>query len=69
LLTQAEAEGFDVLVTTDQNLRYQQDLSRRKVSVVVLLTTNWRQIKNNVAIVTQALDEIRAGSYEEISFP
>jgi predicted nuclease of predicted toxin-antitoxin system len=69
LLTQAEAEGFDVLVTTDQNLRYQQDLSRRKVSVVVLLTTNWRQIKNNVVIVTQALDKIRAGSYEEISFP
>src|ERR1044072_9300685 len=69
LLTQAEAEGFDALITTDQNLRYQQNLSSRRISVVVLLTTNWFRIKNNAALVVQATDNLHPGSYEEISFP
>ena len=69
LLSQAEAEGFDALITTDQNLRYQQNLSGRRISVVVLMTTNWPRIKNHVDIVVQAIDSLRLGSYEEIQFP
>jgi predicted nuclease of predicted toxin-antitoxin system len=68
LLTQAEAEGFDALITTDQNLRYQQNLSGRKISVVVLLTTNWPRIKNHISLVVEAIDKLQAGSYEEIPF-
>ena len=69
LLNLAEAEGFDVLVTTDQNLRYQQNLSGRRISVIVLLTTNWPRIKKNTGVVVQAIDNLRPGSYEEIDFP
>jgi predicted nuclease of predicted toxin-antitoxin system len=69
LLTMAEAEGFDVLVTTDQNLRYQQNLSGRKFGVLVLLTTNWPRIKKDAALVVQAIDNLHPGSYEEIDFP
>lgn len=69
LLTLAEAEGFDILITTDQNLRYQQNLSGRRISVLVLLTTNWPRIKKNAALVVQAVDSSRPGSYEEIGFP
>lgn len=69
LLTRAEAEGFDVLITTDQNLRDQQNLAARKIGVLVLLTTNWPRIKNNAALVVQAIDNFRPGSYEEIVFP
>lgn len=69
LLIQAEAEGFDALITTDQNLRYQQNLSGRKISVIVLLTTNWPRIKNNAALVIEAIDNLHLGSYEEIVFP
>jgi predicted nuclease of predicted toxin-antitoxin system len=69
LLTWAEAEGFDALITTDQNLRYQQNLSRRKISVVVLLTTNWPRIKNHIALIVQVIDKLHPGSYEEILFP
>ena len=54
LLTKAEEEGFDVLITTDQNLRHQQNLSSLKISVVVLMTTNWPRIKSNVTSVTRA---------------
>ena len=69
LSTLAEAEGFDVLVTTDQNLRYQQNLSGRKIGVIVLLTTNWPRIKNNASLVIQAIDNLHSGDYAEITFP
>ena len=35
LLTEAEAAGFDVLVTSDQNIRYQQNLIGRKLALVL----------------------------------
>ncbi len=69
LLAQAEAEGFDALITTDQNLRHQQNLSQRRIAVIVLLTTSWPRIKNNISLVAQTIDNLRPGSYEEISFP
>jgi predicted nuclease of predicted toxin-antitoxin system len=69
LLTLAEAEGFDALITTDQNLRYQQNLSGRKIGVVVLMTTNWPRIKNHIGLVVQAIDNLQPGNYEEIHFP
>jgi len=69
LLTRAEAERFDALITTDQNLPYQQNLKGRKISVIVLLTTSWPRIKNHTALVGQVIDNLQAGSYEEISFP
>ena len=69
LLTLAEAEGFDALLTTDQNLRYQQNLSDRRISVVVLLTTSWPRIKKDAALVVQAVDNLHVGSYEEVDFP
>ncbi len=69
LLTRAEAEGFDALVTTDQNLRLQQNLKARRISVLVLLTTNWPRIKNHIPLVVWAIDRLHPGSYEEIPFP
>jgi predicted nuclease of predicted toxin-antitoxin system len=69
LLTLAEAEGFDVLITTDQNLRYQQNLSGRRIGVLILMTTNWPRIKKNATLVVHAIDNLHPGSYEEIDFP
>ncbi|HEX8071789.1 MAG TPA: hypothetical protein VF546_17710 [Pyrinomonadaceae bacterium] len=69
LLTQAEAKGFEALVTTDQNLRHQQNLSGRRIGVVVLLTTSWPRIEKNTALVIQAIDNLRPGRYEEVRFP
>jgi len=41
LLAVAEADGFDVLLTTDKNMRYQQNLAGRKIAVVVLGMQQW----------------------------
>lgn len=68
LLDQAEAKGYEVLVTTDQSLRYQQDLTRRTLRIVVLKTTSWPRIRGQVSRVTQAIDELEAGGYAEVDF-
>ncbi len=69
LLTYAEADGFAALITTDQNLRYQQNLTGRKISIVVLLTTSWPRIKKHIALIIQVIDNLQLGSYEEIPIP
>lgn len=69
LLARAEAEGFDALVTTDQNLRYQQNLSGRSLGVLVLTTTSWPRIRGHANLVAHAADTLQPGAYEEISFP
>lgn len=69
LLARAEADGFDALITTDQNLRHQQNLTGRRISMVVLLTTSWSRIRNNTSLVMQVIDSLPPGSYEEIACP
>src|SRR6266498_3020454 len=66
LLMLAESEDFDALITTDQNLRYQQNLSGRKIAIVVLMTTNWPRIRKHVTTVIQIIDGLQPGSYVEI---
>lgn len=69
LLAAAESEGFDVLITTDQNLRYQQNLSDRRIAIIVLLTTNWPRIEKNVLLVIDAVADAYSGKFIEITFP
>jgi hypothetical protein len=45
LLKLAEAEGFDVLLTTDKRIRYQQNLTGRKIAVLVLGNSKWRVVR------------------------
>ena len=68
LLNAAEA-AFDVLITTDQNLRYQQNLTGRRLAILVLPTTSWPIIQAHVREVIAAVDELRAGEFRELSFP
>ena len=69
LLAQAESNGFDVLVTTDQNLMYQQNLTSRTVAIVVLTTTSWPRIRAAVPAIADAVSAAVAGSYVEVTIP
>ncbi|HLJ16666.1 MAG TPA: hypothetical protein VKV15_19370 [Bryobacteraceae bacterium] len=69
LLTAAETEGFEVLVTTDRNLRYQQNLAARKIAIVVLGKGRWSIIKLHVAEIVAAVNAATPGSYAEIEEP
>ena len=67
LLDRAESRGFDVMVTTDQNLKYQQNLTERKIRVVVLMSTSWPRIQRRIPAISEALEESENDPYVEIS--
>lgn len=69
LLDEAEKEGFQVFLTTDKNLRYQQNLSGRKIAVVVLGNSRWRLIKSALPKILQVINAINSGEYVEIDMP
>lgn len=64
LLSAAEAEGFDVFLTGDKNLSYQQNLEGRRLALVVLGTTQWKQTRQDTAPVAAAVDRAVPGSFE-----
>ena len=64
----AAAEGrFDVLITTDQNLRHQQSLAGRKLAVLVLPTTSWPRLRDRTGEIAAALASLKPGEYRELS--
>lgn len=69
LLEVAEREGFDVLVSTDRNLRYQQNLSARNIALVILSTTSWPRIQRALPQVVEAVDRAAPRSYVEVAIP
>jgi hypothetical protein len=61
------AEGrFEVFVTTDQNLRYQQNLTGRQLAIQILPTTNWLEIQRHQEEVAAAVNAMRPGEYREL---
>ena len=69
LLRTAESEGFEVLITTDQNLKYQQNLKGRQIAIVVLMTTSWPKIEEQVGQVVEVINSMKPGDYIEVEFP
>src|ERR1700759_5421204 len=67
LLEVAENAGFDVLLTTDKNIHYQQNLKGRNLAIVVLGDGLWRQIKPSIPQVIAAVNSATPGSYAEIA--
>ena len=67
LLAAANGEGFELMITTDQNLRYQQNLEERKIGIVVLMSTSWPRIQEKVDEVVAAVDGLSAGGYAQVS--
>lgn len=66
LLDAAERDGFDVFVTTDSRLRYQQNLTARRIAIVCLLSTSWPRISRNVGAVVTAIDSCGPSTYTEV---
>ena len=67
LLAAAEA-SFDAFITTDQSLRYQQNLSGRRIAILVLPTTSWPRIEEQADRIVEALAMLRPGGYVELTF-
>jgi len=54
LLTTVEAAGFELLLTTDKNIRYQQNLKGRNIAIVVLGNSAWRMVRKHLERVAAA---------------
>jgi hypothetical protein len=66
LLATAEEYGIEVFLTGDQQLQYQQNLSERRMAIVVLSATNWPIIKHHLATIAAAISNAAPGSFQEI---
>ena len=66
LLRAAEGDGFDVFVTGDQSLAYEQNLSGRRLAIVALSANNWPIIKTYIAQILAAMDEALPGTFQVV---
>lgn len=69
LLLAAEAAGFDVIITVDQNIPYQQNLQNRRVAIVILRapTSRLEDLKQTIPAVLTTLADIRPGEVVIVS--
>jgi hypothetical protein len=66
LLDAAEQAGFDVLITCDQNLRYQQNFTDRKLAVVILSTNHWPTLRRVAARIASVVDFMQCGQVTNV---
>ena len=69
LIQRAEEAGYEVLLTTDKNIRYQQNLSGRKIALVVLGNQQWPLVKLHLGRIAAAVNSCTPGSYTEVDIP
>jgi len=69
LLNVAEDAGFDLLLTTDKNLRHQQNLQRRKLAIVVLSKSRWSLVRTVMEEIVVAVNAAKPGSYTLVDIP
>lgn len=65
----AEQAGYELLLTTDKNLCYQQNLKDRRIAIVVIGHSQWPALKPHAQLVTDAVNAAIPGSYAEVDIP
>jgi hypothetical protein len=66
LLAMAEAAGFEVMITGDKNMRYQQNLAGRRIAMIVLSSSQWQTVRAGIDRIVAALDQAIPASYHEV---
>ena len=69
LLDIAENEGYELLITTDQSIRHQQNLAGRRLAVIVLLSEAWPYARSRVEDIRAAVAEAQRGEFREVPIP
>jgi len=69
LIDQAEQAGYDLLLSTDKNIRYQQNLTGRKISIVVLGNSQWPIVRLHLDTIAATVNAATPGSYAEVEIP
>ena len=61
--------GFDMLLTADNSIRYQQNLKGRKIAIVVHSSPRWPLVRLQTEKIVAAIDLATPGSYREVITP
>jgi hypothetical protein len=69
LIAAAEAEGFSILITGDKNLRFQQNLAARALTVIVISDIHWTTVQANLDLVISAIDNASPSTVSLVEFP
>ena len=69
LLSAAERAGFEIMLTADRRIQYQQNLAGRRLALIVLSSPAWPVVKNHIPAIKAAVDAAIPGSYQEIDLP
>ena len=66
LLDNAEREGYEVLITADQSMRYQQNIAHRQMGVLLLLSNRWPDVQMRIEDIRAAIERVRPGELREV---
>ena len=69
LIQRAEQAGYELLLTTDKNMLYQQNLSGRTIAIVVLGNQQWPDVRLHLERIAIAVNAVTPGSYTEVNIP
>jgi hypothetical protein len=69
LLKAAEEAGFEVFLTPDKNIRYQQNLAIRTIAIVVLGNPQWPVLRRHVDRVVVAVNAAKPATYVVVEIP
>ena len=69
LIAAAQSAGFELLITTDQNLRYQKNLDGREIAILVLKSTSWPRLRAHLDVIVSLVEQASPGTYREVPIP
>ncbi|HEY1931893.1 MAG TPA: hypothetical protein VGG99_07775 [Acetobacteraceae bacterium] len=69
LIRSAEQAGFTILITCDRNIRYQQNLSGRRIALIELTNGLWPVVRNHLDRIVAAVEAADPGGYTIITLP
>jgi hypothetical protein len=69
LMRAAERDGFEVVVTCDQNIKHQNNLDESRLALVMLDTTHWPTILDSPNLLHEAVEQAVPGSYVAVVYP
>jgi hypothetical protein len=69
LLAEAEAAGYELFITADKNIQYQQNLKSRKIAIIILGNAQWPVLRQHVERVVVAVNAAAPGSFSIVDIP
>ena len=69
LLDEVGRNNYHAIITADQKIPYQQNLTHRPFGIVILLSNNWPQVRGKITDIQAALEGIQPGEVREVSIP